>query len=51
VEKDVKKMNIKQVPHKLWDVPFTNVDVSKAKQLLGCQSKVTMEEGIKKTVE
>ena len=32
-------------------VPFTNADVSKAHRLLGYESNVTMEEGIKKTVE
>ena len=46
-----KKANIKQVPAKMGGVPFTNADVSKAHRLLGYKSNVTMEEGIKKTVE
>eukprot|EP00970_Alexandrium_tamarense_P010788 scaffold2225_cov198-Alexandrium_tamarense.AAC.7 len=51
VEKHVgKKANIKLLPEQPGDVPFTNADVSKAKRLLGYESKVTMEEGIKRTV-
>lgn len=51
VEKHVgKKANIKLLPEQPGDVPFTNADVSKAQRLLGYESKVTMEEGIKRTV-
>ncbi|KAL9187060.1 hypothetical protein ACHAXT_010780 [Thalassiosira profunda] len=51
VEKHVgKKANIRLMPEQPGDVPFTNADVSKANRLLGYSSKVTMEEGIKRTV-
>ena len=51
VEKYVgKQANIKLMPEQPGDVPFTNADVSKAQRLLGYQSKVTIEEGIKRTV-
>ena len=52
VEKHVgKKANIRFMPEQPGDVPFTNADVSKANKLLGYQSKVTTEEGIKRTVQ
>ena len=45
-----KKVNIKFMPNQPGDVPFTNADVSKANnKLLGYESSVTMEEGIKRT--
>ncbi|KAL7548864.1 hypothetical protein ACHAWF_012126 [Thalassiosira exigua] len=51
VEKHVgKKANIKLMPPQLGDVPFTNADVSKANRLLGYSSKVTIDEGIRRTV-
>jgi len=51
VEKYVgKKAKIKLMPEQPGDVPFTNADVSKAKRLLGYESRVTMEDGIQRTV-
>eukprot|EP00571_Detonula_confervacea_P016241 CAMPEP_0172298118 /NCGR_PEP_ID=MMETSP1058-20130122/907_1 /TAXON_ID=83371 /ORGANISM="Detonula confervacea, Strain CCMP 353" /LENGTH=423 /DNA_ID=CAMNT_0013007359 /DNA_START=121 /DNA_END=1389 /DNA_ORIENTATION=- len=51
VEKHVgNKANIKLMPSQPGDVPFTNADVSKANRLLGYSSKVTTEEGIRRTV-
>jgi UDP-glucuronate 4-epimerase len=50
VEKHVgKKANIKLLPEQPGDVPFTNADVSKATRLLGYESKVTIDEGIRRT--
>ncbi|KAL3803396.1 hypothetical protein HJC23_009360 [Cyclotella cryptica] len=51
VEKHVgKKANIKLLPEQPGDVPFTNADVSKASRYLGYKSKISTDEGIKKTV-
>ncbi|KAL7502484.1 hypothetical protein ACHAWX_000498 [Stephanocyclus meneghinianus] len=51
VEKHVgKKANIKLLPEQPGDVPFTNADVSKASRFLGYKSKVSTDEGIKRTV-
>ncbi|KAL3816877.1 hypothetical protein ACHAXA_006953 [Cyclostephanos tholiformis] len=51
VEKHVgKKANIKLMPAQPGDVPFTNADISKAKMLLGYSSKVSIEEGVRRTV-
>lgn len=46
-----KKAFIKVMPDQPGDVPYTCADVTKAKQLLGYKSKVTFEEGIKRTAE
>lgn len=44
-----KKAMIKVMPDQPGDVPYTCADVTKAKELLGYQSKVSFEEGIKRT--
>lgn len=44
-----KKANIKVMPDQPGDVPYTCADVTKARELLGYQSKVSFEEGIKRT--
>jgi UDP-glucuronate 4-epimerase len=50
VQKHVgKKANIKVMPDQPGDVPYTCADVSKAYRLLGYKSKVSFEEGIKRT--
>lgn len=41
---------IKVLPDQPGDVPYTCADVSKAHKLLGYQSKVSFEEGIRRTV-
>jgi len=46
-----KKALIKVMPDQPGDVPYTCADVTKAKELLGYKSKVTFEEGIKRTAE
>merc|ERR1719410_261086 len=46
-----KKAFIKVMPDQPGDVPYTCADVTKAKELLGYKSKVTFEEGIKRTAE
>jgi nucleoside-diphosphate-sugar epimerase len=45
-----KRAKIKLMPAQPSDVPFTNADVSKAKMLLGYVSKVSIEEGVRRTV-
>lgn len=45
-----KKANIKLMPPQPGDVPFTNADVSKARRLLGYESRCTIEEGVRRTV-
>jgi len=45
-----KKAIIKVLPDQPGDVPYTCADVAKAKHLLGYNSKVSFEDGIKKTV-
>lgn len=51
VQKHVgKKANIEVLPDQPGDVPYTCADVSKAEHLLGYRSKVTFEEGIRRTV-
>jgi UDP-glucuronate 4-epimerase len=42
---------VKMMPDQPGDVPYTCADVSKAYKMLGYQSKVTFEEGIKRTVK
>mmetsp|Transcript_25018 Transcript_25018/g.59438 ORF Transcript_25018/g.59438 Transcript_25018/m.59438 type:complete len:458 (-) Transcript_25018:413-1786(-) len=42
--------NVRVMPEQPGDVPFTNADVSKARRLLGYEPRVTMEEGIRRTV-
>lgn len=42
---------IKVLPDQPGDVPYTCADVSKARRLLGYQSKVSFEEGIRRTVD
>merc|ERR1712003_417546 len=50
VQKHVgKKANIKVMPDQPGDVPYTCADVTKARELLGYQSKVSFDEGIKRT--
>merc|ERR1712084_118275 len=52
VQKHVgKKALIKVMPDQPGDVPYTCADVSKAHSLLGYKSKVTFEEGIRRTAE
>jgi len=52
VQKHVgKKAIIKVLPDQPGDVPYTCADVAKAKHLLGYESKITFEEGIKRTVD
>lgn len=46
-----KKATIKVMPDQPGDVPYTCADVSKAYELLGYRSKVTFDEGIRRTVE
>jgi UDP-glucuronate 4-epimerase len=51
VERHVgKNAKIKLMPAQPGDVPFTNADISKAKMLLGYASKVSIEEGVRRTV-
>merc|ERR1712224_589549 len=52
VQKNVgKKAIIKVLPDQPGDVPYTCADVAKAKHLLGYESTITFEEGIKRTVD
>merc|ERR1719445_1806390 len=52
VQKHVgKKAIIKVLPDQPGDVPYTCADVAKAKHLLGYESTVTFEDGIKRTVD
>jgi len=52
VEKHVgKKAIIRVMPDQPGDVPYTCADVTKAQRLLGYKSKVTFEEGIRRTAE
>jgi UDP-glucuronate 4-epimerase len=46
-----KKANIQVLPDQPGDVPYTCADVSKAQRMLGYRSKVTFEEGIRRTTE
>jgi UDP-glucuronate 4-epimerase len=46
-----KKANINRMPMQLGDVPYTSADVSKAYCYLGYVPTVTLDEGLKKTVE
>jgi len=46
-----KKAIIRVLPDQPGDVPYTCADVAKAKHLLGYKSKVTFEDGIKRTVD
>jgi len=46
-----KKASIKIMPDQPGDVPYTCADVSKARSLLGYKSKVSFEEGIRRTAE
>jgi len=51
VEKHVgKKAQIEVLPDQPGDVPYTCADVSKAERLLGYESTVSFEEGIRRTV-
>jgi UDP-glucuronate 4-epimerase len=51
VQKHVgKKAQIKMMPDQPGDVPYTCANVSKARALLGYESKVPFEEGIRRTV-
>lgn len=50
VEKHVgRRADIKRMPEQPGDVPFTNADVSKAGRLLGYESRVTTDEGVRRT--
>merc|ERR1712086_634997 len=52
VQKHVgKEAIIKVLPDQPGDVPYTCADVAKAKYLLGYQSTVAFEDGIKRTVD
>jgi UDP-glucuronate 4-epimerase len=46
-----RRANIKIMPDQPGDVPYTCADVSKAERLLGYQSNVSFEDGIKRTVD
>lgn len=46
-----KVAKIRVMPNQAGDVPYTCADVSKAYKLLGYKSKVTFNDGIKKTAE
>ena len=46
-----RKANIKIMPDQPGDVPYTCADVSKAAHMLGYNSKVSFEEGIKRTAK
>lgn len=46
-----RKANIKVMPDQPGDVPYTCADVSKAARMLGYTSKVTFEEGIRRTAQ
>jgi len=46
-----KKALIKVMPDQPGDVPYTCADVTKARELLGYKSKVSFEEGIKRTAQ
>jgi UDP-glucuronate 4-epimerase len=46
-----KKANVEMLDHQAGDVSVTYADITKAKQRLGYQPKVNMEEGIKRFVE
>jgi len=46
-----KKAVVKVMPDQPGDVPYTCADVSKARALLGYESKVSFEEGIRRTAE
>merc|ERR1712071_621517 len=46
-----KKATIRVMPDQPGDVPYTCADVSKAQELLGYRSKVSFEEGIKRTAQ
>lgn len=50
VEKHVgRRADVKRMPEQPGDVPFTNADVSKAGRLLGYESGVTTDEGVRRT--
>ena len=52
VEKNLKKKaKIKRLPIPPGDVNLTYADISKAKRLLNYNPKVSIEEGIKKTID
>eukprot|EP00540_Astrosyne_radiata_P013437 CAMPEP_0116840094 /NCGR_PEP_ID=MMETSP0418-20121206/10142_1 /TAXON_ID=1158023 /ORGANISM="Astrosyne radiata, Strain 13vi08-1A" /LENGTH=394 /DNA_ID=CAMNT_0004470299 /DNA_START=48 /DNA_END=1232 /DNA_ORIENTATION=+ len=46
-----KKARIKVMPDQPGDVPYTCADVGKAQRLLGYKSKITFEEGIRRTAK
>eukprot|EP00980_Cylindrotheca_fusiformis_P028762 scaffold22642_cov134-Cylindrotheca_fusiformis.AAC.17 len=46
-----KEATIKVMPDQPGDVPYTCADVNKATKLLGYKSKISFEEGIKRTVD
>jgi UDP-glucuronate 4-epimerase len=46
-----KKAIIKILPDQPGDVPYTCADVSKAKEMLGYESAISFEEGIRRTAE
>jgi len=46
-----KKANIKVLPDQPGDVPYTCADVTKAQKLLGYRSKISFEEGMKRTAK
>lgn len=52
IEKNIgKKARVKWLPNQAGDVPTTCADISKAKELLGYNPRVNIEEGIRKFVE
>jgi UDP-glucuronate 4-epimerase len=52
VQKHVgKKANVRVMPDQPGDVPYTCADVRKAERMLGYTSKITFEEGIRRTAE
>jgi UDP-glucuronate 4-epimerase len=46
-----KKATVKVMPDQPGDVPYTCADVTKARQFLGYESKVSFEEGIRRTAD
>ena len=46
-----KKLEINELPMQEGDVPITFADISKAKELLGWEPKISLEQGLKNTYD
>jgi UDP-glucose 4-epimerase len=46
-----KKLKVNYLPPRSFDVPKTYLDISKAKEILDWQPKISLEEGIRKTLK